>query len=289
MYRCTDDQPSPNEGQLSTNATFVAEATEQFKQRPAAGPYTLAMGNSAIYVPLQNITEKAAALVAKMRAQIADGSALSYLPASASGVVKTGYLAQLEVLAQAFENPEQPIMESPFTAAPGIAFLLRPLSRGTVLLNPSNHDATPIVDYRTASNPLDLEIMVEFIRYMRRIYETRTFRDLNAVEVAPGASVTSDEGLIAYLRTNVIGSFMHPCCTAAMMPEEKGGVVSSSLRVHGVRGLRVADVSVVPLLPGTHTTTTAYAIGEKVSLEYSLFFFFFFFRVIFSFFLGGFC
>jgi choline dehydrogenase-like flavoprotein len=42
-------------------------------------------------------------------------------------------------------------------------------------------------------------------------------------------------------------------------------VVDGRLRVWGLRGLRVVDCSVVPLLVGAHTMATAYAIGEKVS------------------------
>jgi choline dehydrogenase-like flavoprotein len=58
---------------------------------------------------------------------------------------------------------------------------------------------------------------------------------------------------------------MHPCCTAAMMPKPKGGVVDKDLKVHGAKGLRVVDMSVLPLVPAAHLSATAYAVGEKVS------------------------
>lgn len=38
------------------------------------------------------------------------------------------------------------------------------------------------------------------------------------------------------------------------------------LTVHGTVGLSVADNSIMPLVPGAHTSSTAYAIGEKASL-----------------------
>ncbi|MBE3047560.1 hypothetical protein IMZ48_34615, partial [Candidatus Bathyarchaeota archaeon] len=80
---------------------------------------------------LPNITPESEQIVASIRAQIEDGSALTYLPAGASETVQAGHLAQLEIIAQALENPEHPIMETPFTTGPETAFLLKPLSRGT--------------------------------------------------------------------------------------------------------------------------------------------------------------
>ncbi|PKS11018.1 hypothetical protein jhhlp_002777 [Lomentospora prolificans] len=259
------DTPHPSEADVTNNATFAAEAVAQFRERPARGPYTLAMGNSAAYVSLPKITSEYKQIVAKIRKQIKDRSALQYLPEGASKSVQKGYLAQLEVIAQALENPEHPILEAPFATGPATAFLLKPLSRGTVLLNPEDHDATPIVNYRTAANPIDLDIMVTYVDYFRRLYATDTWQSLNAVEVAPGAEVTDHSELVEFIKNSIIQSLMHPCCTAAMLPREKGGVVNSSLAVYGISGLRVADCSIIPTLPAAHTTTTAYAIGEKAS------------------------
>lgn len=259
------DAPSPNEAEMTKNETLVKEAVEQFRERPARGPYTLAMGNSAGYAALQNVTPDWEKIVADIRAQIEDRSALKYLPSTAAKTVQEGYLAQLEILAQALEHPEHPILEMPFATGPGTAFLLKPLSRGSVVLNSDDHDATPIVNYATGANPVDLDIMATYVDYFRRLYATDTWQELGAKEVAPGADVTEQDALIEYVKDSVIQSLMHPCCTAAMLPREKGGVVDSSLSVYGVKGLRVADCSIIPTVPASHTTTTAYGIGEKVS------------------------
>lgn len=260
------DVPSPNESDMRTNETFAAEAVAQFRERPARGPYTLAMGNSAAYQSLQDVTPQWENIVADIRAQIADRSALQYLPPTVGETVQNGYLAQLEILAQALEHPEHPILEMPFANGPGTAFLLKPLSRGSVILNSSDHDATPIVNYATGANPVDLDIMATYVDYFRRIYSTDTWQKRNAMEVNPGANVTEHDALAEFVKDTVIQSLMHPCCTAAMLPREKGGVVDSSLSVYGIPGLRVADCSIIPTVPAAHTTTTAYAIGEKVSL-----------------------
>jgi choline dehydrogenase-like flavoprotein len=50
-----------------------------------------------------------------------------------------------------------------------------------------------------------------------------------------------------------------------MMPRNLGGVVDNQLMVYGTLGLSIADTSIIPMVPGTHTQTTAYAIGEKAA------------------------
>jgi choline dehydrogenase-like flavoprotein len=77
--------------------------------------------------------------------------------------------------------------------------------------------------------------------------------------------VQSDEALVDYIKDDIILSFIHPCYTAAMMPKNKGGVVGPDLKVHGAPGLRVIDMSILPLVPGTYISATVYAVGEKVS------------------------
>lgn len=224
------------------------------------------MGNSAIYVSLPNVTSDYEAIVSAIRAQVEDGSALSYLPEDVPQTVADGYLAQLSLLAESHANPRQPILEAPWlSTTPGNGFLLKPLSRGSVRINVSDPDAEPLIDYRTAENPIDLDVMAAFTPFFRRYFETETLQALGPREVSPGANVTAAEDIIEYMRDVITPSFMHPCCTASMMPESKGGVVGPDLKVHGLGKVRVADISIIPLLPGTHTSATAYAIGEKVS------------------------
>jgi choline dehydrogenase-like flavoprotein len=68
--------------------------------------------------------------------------------------------------------------------------------------------------------------------------------DLNIVEVQ------SDEDLDHYIRTTLhSGNALVGTCAMGLTPEN-GAVVDADLRVYGVRGLRVADSSVIPNIPG---------------------------------------
>jgi choline dehydrogenase-like flavoprotein len=61
-----------------------------------------------------------------------------------------------------------------------------------------------------------------------------------------------------------------PCGTARLSKSIHQGVVDSKLRVHGVRNLRIADASIIPVIPDCRIQNSVYMIGEKVSSMASL-------------------
>ncbi|KAL1840408.1 hypothetical protein VTJ49DRAFT_482 [Mycothermus thermophilus] len=264
--------PLPSE--MRNNATFKADATAAYAATPADGPYTLAMGNSAIYVSLPHLSSQAAAshIARKIRKQVLDGTAKSFLPADlrSSPTVVAGYKAQLLVLAKLHEDPSSPSLETPWATSEGPVtawnFLLHPLSRGTVRLDPSDLLAPPVLDYRAGANPVEMDLHRAHVRFLRKVVTTPTMQQFGAVELGPGEEVAEDdEALAEYVKSQSLLSFMHPCCTAAMMPRLLGGVVGNDLKVHGTRRLRVVDASIMPLVPAAHTSATVYAIGEKAA------------------------
>lgn len=249
------------------DSTFAADATAAFNEVPASGPYTLAMANVAIFVPLPNVTSDYMRIIDRIRGLVQNGTAASFLPPDyrADPTMIAGYEHQLSVQADALANPKYPSIESGWATGTSVrAINLHVLSRGTVRLNQTDPLEQPILDYRAASNPVDLDLFLAHLKYLRRMMETPALKSRGAVETAPGPEVTGDEALLDYVKDSMTLSFMHPCCTAAMMPRSRGGVVGPDLRVHGAAGLRVVDMSVLPLLPSSHLSGLAYAVGEKV-------------------------
>lgn len=58
----------------------------------------------------------------------------------------------------------------------------------------------------------------------------------------------------------------HQVGTCKMGPDsDPDAVVDPKLRVRGVKGLRVVDASIMPLIPGGHTNSMAFMIGEKAA------------------------
>ena len=247
---------------------FAADAVAGFDEVPARGPFTLAMSNSALFLPLATMAGRrdTEAIAAMIRASADD---LSHLPADyrSDAAMAAGYRRQLAVLADLYANPRAPSTEVPWaTGTAARVVLLHPLSRGTVRLNATHPLEQPVLDYRAGSHAVDYAVHRAHVRYLRRVFQTATMARWGAVEVGPGAAVADDDdALDAYVHDQMTLSFMHPCCTAAMMPRARGGVVGPDLRVHGAAGLRVVDMSVLPLLPSAHLSATAYAVGEKAA------------------------
>ncbi len=255
-------RPSPQD--LLTNATFSAWSDAVWAAN-RTGPNSIATGNAAAWLPFPVISSRAANLSASLTAQ----NHSSYLPADTDPTVAAGYRAQMLSYASALAANTTAFYNLVLTGGNtnGIVVDLHPLSRGSVTINPSNPYASePLVDYRALSNPLDVAIMADIVRFTRRYHlDNPATKAWAATELAPGKATQTDEDFREYLAETLSPSEFHPVGTCAMLPRELGGVVDEELRVYGVKGLRVVDASIMSTLVGGNTCQTVYAIAEKVS------------------------
>ncbi|KAI0676239.1 hypothetical protein C8Q78DRAFT_1065147 [Trametes maxima] len=137
-----------------------------------------------------------------------------------------------------------------------------PASRGFITINSSDPFATPLIDPRLLSEPVDLHVVREGIKMGHRFVRARAW---DGYFIRPLAHLETDAEIEEYIRENAV-SFFHPVATAAMSPADANwGVVNSDLLVKGVRGLRVVDASVVPRLPAAHTSAAVYGVAEKAA------------------------
>jgi choline dehydrogenase-like flavoprotein len=102
------------------------------------------------------------------------------------------------------------------------------------------------------------------VRFVRHLVATPSIRTLQPTEIVPGANVTRDADIDAFLKGSA-STLYHPAGTCKMGKREEGGVVDGDLKVYGVQGLRVVDASVIPMLPASHTMTTVFAVAEKAA------------------------
>jgi choline dehydrogenase len=143
------------------------------------------------------------------------------------------------------------------------AVLLHPKSRGRVSLRSADPGARPRIEFNCLAEPEDLVTLRRGLRAARHVYGTKPQADLIDREVSPGAEVSSDADLEAFIRANA-GVTQHPVGTCSMAPGP-GRVVDAELKVQGVDGLRVADASVMPTVPGGNTYGAVLMIAERAS------------------------
>ncbi|KAJ4300974.1 hypothetical protein N0V90_003063 [Kalmusia sp. IMI 367209] len=257
FYNLTSNVPGPMD--LFLNQTLMQEAIEQY-EKERKGPLTLSGGNSGAFLPLSLLTNSSAALLANLTS--ADPG--RYLPNTTHSSVLEGYARQIDSLRNLLSSREAAVFEYPISVGGLIAFL-KPLSRGAVNIDAKDPLAEPLVNYRTLTHPLDAKLFIQGVKIFRRLYATPSAKTLGPVELMPGQSVQTDEEWEKWLKTSITPSFYHPVGTASLGPKSRGGVLDQDLRVHGVGALRVVDASVMPLIPGTHTSSTVYAVAEKAA------------------------
>ncbi|HYD56751.1 MAG TPA: GMC oxidoreductase, partial [Burkholderiales bacterium] len=119
--------------------------------------------------------------------------------------------------------------------------------------------APPAIRYNYLATENDRRVMVEGLKWARRIVAAPPMRDYAAGEFYPGDKVRTDEDLLQFCRDSGETVF-HPTSTCAL-----GKVVDEKLSVKGVAGLRVVDASVLPAVPSGNINAAVIAVAEKAA------------------------
>ena len=144
-----------------------------------------------------------------------------------------------------------------------VAVLLRPKSRGTITLKSANPSDSPIIDPKFYSKEPDLDTLLWGLKECRRIIHGDVFNKYQPTETNPGQAIQTDKELKEYIR-NSAGTIFHPVGTCKMGGDDHA-VVDNRLRVHGLKNLRVVDLSIAPRIVGGNTNAPAIMIGEKAA------------------------
>ena len=142
---------------------------------------------------------------------------------------------------------------------------MRSKSRGAVLLASSDPRAKPLLRFNYMSHPDDWTEFRAAIRLTREIFAQEAFAPYRGEEIEPGAAVTSDAAIDAFVRERVESAY-HPCSTCRMgAADDPAAVVDPETRVIGVEGLRVADASIMPVITTGNLNAPTIMLAEKAS------------------------
>ncbi|BAP13044.1 MAG: GMC family oxidoreductase [Alcanivorax borkumensis] len=140
---------------------------------------------------------------------------------------------------------------------------LRPKSRGWIRLANSDPLAAPIIDPNYLSDPEDVSVLREGVKLARKVFHSKSFQPAFGGDDEPNSSIVSDADIDADIRQRA-ETIYHPVGTCRMGSDD-GAVVDVRLRVNGVKGLRVADASIMPLLISGNTNAPCMMIGERAA------------------------
>ena len=141
--------------------------------------------------------------------------------------------------------------------------LLRPESRGTVMINSADPLAAPAIKPNYLGSEKDCSVLLAGVKAARQIMNAPAMRRYIVRERDPGEACVREDELLDHIRMKG-GISYHPVGTCRMgNNSDAGAVVDARLRVRGVLGLRVVDASIMPTLVSGNTNAPAIMIGEK--------------------------
>ncbi len=137
-------------------------------------------------------------------------------------------------------------------------------ARGSVKITSTNPRAKPALRFNYLSTEQDKREWVEAIRIARRILTQPAFDEFSTGELSPGPSVETDEEILAWVAKDG-ETALHPSCTCRMGTDDMSVVDPSTMRVHGLEGIRVVDASVMPYVTNGNIYAPVMMLAEKAA------------------------
>ncbi|MEM6947815.1 MAG: GMC oxidoreductase, partial [Pseudomonadota bacterium] len=140
---------------------------------------------------------------------------------------------------------------------------LRPESRGAITLRSADPFDAPVIDPNYLAAEEDRRALREGVKLCRDIIAQSPLAPYRGEELMPGAAVTTDDEIDAYIRETG-ETIYHPVGSVAMGAGAQAPL-DGELRVRGLEALRVVDASVMPSLIGGNTNAPTIMIAEKAA------------------------
>jgi choline dehydrogenase len=140
---------------------------------------------------------------------------------------------------------------------------MRPTSRGELTLKSANPLEPPRILFNYMGTEQDRKEMRAAVRLTREIFAQSAFDRFRDEELSPGVQVQTDEEIDAHIRQSAETAY-HPAGTCRMGTDPMA-VTDGQGRVHGVRGLRVVDASLMPQITSGNLNAPTIMMAEKLA------------------------
>ncbi len=151
----------------------------------------------------------------------------------------------------------------PFPAITVSVCNLRPDSVGSCHITTSDSRVQPDIRLNYLSTDRDRRVAVHSVKQARQIMTAEALRPHQPDEILPGPACATDEDLVRAIG-DIATTIFHPVGTCKM-GNDKNAVVDAELCVHGLKGLRVVDASIMPKIVSGNTASPVVMIAEKAA------------------------
>jgi len=142
-------------------------------------------------------------------------------------------------------------------------YVMRPESKGHISITSPDPNAPADIDPNYLATDYDRRVSVGLFRFIRALFAQPQLAPYVESESIPGTAIETDDEIIeAFHGIGFAG--LHAAGTCRM-GSDGNSVVDTALRVRGVEGLRVVDISVMPSLVSGNTNAPAMAIGWRAA------------------------
>ena len=141
--------------------------------------------------------------------------------------------------------------------------VVKPRSRGEVRLRSANPADKPLVSPNLLKHPDDLAAMIAGQRFFIRAFQSEPLASRLKRVAVPDPGRLDDAALADHCKRFVKTNY-HPASTAQMGADgDPMAVLDARMRVRGIQGLRVADMSAVPDINAGNTNAPAMMLGDR--------------------------
>lgn len=142
-----------------------------------------------------------------------------------------------------------------------VIILGKPLSRGTVRLASRNAKDPAVVDLAYFQHPADMETLINGVEIAKNIAAHAGLAQWGNKPLAPPTRSSKREVLKKWVVNNSMTTFHY--CGTCTMGEQDDAPVDTSLRLKGFKNLRIADASVIPVIPVSALNAPSMLIGYR--------------------------
>lgn len=147
--------------------------------------------------------------------------------------------------------------------------ILRPKSRGRIMLKDNNYRSKPLIYPHYFSDPNDMDVMIKGIKLILNITSQPAMKKIGTTlytKPLPKCAIFGfgSDNYWDCMSRHFTLTIYHQSGTCKMGPaSDKTAVVNPRLQVYGIKNLRVIDASIMPEITAAHTNAPTYMIAEK--------------------------